>query len=36
MHALESNELETTLFKAGDDVANETPLDTVGLDKVPR
>ena len=31
MHKLESNELETTLLEAADDVADKTPLDAVGL-----
>ena len=29
---LQGNELEATLFKAGDDLANESTLDTIGLD----
>lgn len=31
MHELESNELESALLKAGDDVADDAPLNTIGL-----
>lgn len=31
MDELESDELEAALLEAGDDVANESTLDTVGL-----
>lgn len=31
MHELEGNELEATLLKAANDVADKTPLDAVGL-----
>jgi hypothetical protein len=36
MNKLESNELESTRLKTSDDVANESALDTVGLNAVTR
>ena len=34
MNELEGDELEATLLEASDDVANESTLDTVGLQPV--
>ena len=33
---LQSEELEATLFESADDIANESPLDTVGLERERR